>query len=58
MEQAVAGALDQHIIHTFHGSQSTGIQELVELLAHEDVPQEIKVSGFRLLQSLIQTHVS
>ena len=58
MEQAVAGVLNQHIVHTFHGPLTTGIQEMVELLSHPDVTLSLKTVGFRLLQSLIQTQVS
>jgi hypothetical protein len=58
MEQAVAGVLNQHIMHTFHGPQTTGVKEMVELLSHPDVSLSLKTVGFRLLQSLIQTQVS
>lgn len=58
MEQAVAGMLNQHIMHTFHGPQTTGIKEMVALLSHPDVSLELKTVGFRLIQSLVQTQVS
>jgi hypothetical protein len=58
MQQAGTDVPSAEVFRVFHQDENDGIQNLAQLLAHEQVPISVKIVGFRLLQALIQTQIS